>query len=930
MTLEPDPPVEPPDPPAAPTPVAIVPGSVSASTTASASSTTSATPPAHAWRRAWALVLPTCVVGALYFLTARPFFLFADAIGQPLPVYPAAGVACAGAYVFGWRAWPGVVLGWWAVVASGGAVRPLDTLALQAVAVLAQAALGGWAVRRALGRRSALERPRDVAVFLLLAGPVASAVGAYLSVRALSVDATFATMSPGAAFFTWWLGDSIGAVLTAPMLVGLFLRPRGSLRKRALAVVLPSLCALAYAIFALMLIAHWERQRLERKFQDDADVVERDLRASIGSTTAVLGVLSVVSSTLAEVPRADVEQALSLDFEQRASQALRLSPGVAAVGWAVPRAASGAGLAAAVPALRVERILPPALGPRWQGVDLLAMPAFRGVLLTPRLPGQPDGSAPVLLPVSATQVDQPLVLFAPPVVANDERAPFALIDPRVLAQEALRSSPGLRYCLSDTTEPAPVVMAGDACLVPPAQLMSAAPLRLGTRQWLLQVSSTPDYFARHRAASLVTLEALSLAGAAGFMALVLAWSARARLALDLASRRQRQLRDASVRHDATSRELADQEAQYRQLVELAGVGIAILDAAAVPEMANPAYAALLARVGASPAQPLPQALDARGQEAWMQAWAHTGAGAQRLSARMVPDGPPVSVSLARLAGDGAAGPRRLVVLVDETESHALAEAEAARAAAAQASAAKTRFVARMSHELRTPLNAIIGFGQLLHTGHPAQATQVVDWSRQIVHAGDHMLSLINDLLDLSAMENGQLQVRRDRVDLAAAVNDACALAGPLAQARGQALDVRVEAQDAAVAGDATRVRQVLLNVVGNAIKYGREGAVVRVCVVETGPLEPLVVSVADQGVGIEPAMMARLFKPYERLGWEHSGVQGTGLGLVICRELMRLMGGRLEVQSRVGEGTTVRLLLDRWQGNAAGTSTQAGRAPSKP
>jgi signal transduction histidine kinase/CheY-like chemotaxis protein len=229
------------------------------------------------------------------------------------------------------------------------------------------------------------------------------------------------------------------------------------------------------------------------------------------------------------------------------------------------------------------------------------------------------------------------------------------------------------------------------------------------------------------------------------------------------------------------------------------------------------------------------------------------------------------------------------------------EAELARQEADEANAAKSRFLSRMSHELRTPLNAILGFGQLLEGSQLSEEDQ--EGVGYIVKAGRHLLALINDVLDLSRIEAGELTVSPEPVHCGELIDDALALLRPSAAARRIELTGPATACDVYVMTDRQRGRQVLLNLLSNAVKYNHDGG----SVVVTCTLLPdamLRVAVRDTGPGIDPARRELLFAPFERLGAETSGIEGTGLGLALSRQLIEQLGGAVGVESTPGRGST--------------------------
>lgn len=225
------------------------------------------------------------------------------------------------------------------------------------------------------------------------------------------------------------------------------------------------------------------------------------------------------------------------------------------------------------------------------------------------------------------------------------------------------------------------------------------------------------------------------------------------------------------------------------------------------------------------------------------------------------------------------------------------------AKAETANRAKSAFIARMSHELRTPLNAVLGFAQLLEMDPAVRASPDMWRKVGFIHqAGEHLLDMVNDVLEFARTEEGTMRVAHEPVRLRRVLSQSLEMLERQAAAKGVALALTGTVPDVAVSGDAIRLRQVLMNLLSNAVKYNRAGGRVDVQACADG--QRVIVSVEDTGPGLSEDQQAELFQPFNRLGAEHSHIDGTGLGLVIARQLLEAMGGSLSVQSTVGQGST--------------------------
>jgi PAS domain S-box-containing protein len=227
--------------------------------------------------------------------------------------------------------------------------------------------------------------------------------------------------------------------------------------------------------------------------------------------------------------------------------------------------------------------------------------------------------------------------------------------------------------------------------------------------------------------------------------------------------------------------------------------------------------------------------------------------------------------------------------------------------AIEASRLKSEFLSRMSHELRTPLNAILGFAQLLELDDLADDQR--ESVEQILRGGRHLLALINEVLDISKIETGRLALSIEAVSVTDVIQETLQLIRPLAEARAIVVVTPPSTFALNVMADHQRLKQVLLNLASNAIKYNRPGGTVTFSCHRTSDGR-IRIGVHDTGAGISPDNLERIFTPFDRLGAEHTGEEGTGIGLSLSKGLVEAMGGTLTVESTFGEGSAFLFELD--------------------
>ncbi|MGB0721492.1 MAG: ATP-binding protein [Gammaproteobacteria bacterium] len=249
------------------------------------------------------------------------------------------------------------------------------------------------------------------------------------------------------------------------------------------------------------------------------------------------------------------------------------------------------------------------------------------------------------------------------------------------------------------------------------------------------------------------------------------------------------------------------------------------------------------------------------------------------------------------------------IATTEVTDQALLRAElvAAKELAEHSSAAKTQFLSSMSHELRTPLNALIGFTELMRMG--TSPDEQVEYLNLMDKAGRHLLTLVNEVLDLAHVESGRLALSIEDLGLDLVLDEAEALTRPLAASYSIELSIERPGTELAVRADYTRLKQILLNLISNAIKYNRPGGKARLTIEHEADRVRL--KVHDTGKGITPDQQEKLFTPFERLGAERSSIEGTGIGLTFSRRVAEAMEGRVDFESTPGEGSCFWIELPR-------------------
>ncbi|MDP9044716.1 MAG: CHASE domain-containing protein [Pseudomonadota bacterium] len=901
------------------------------------------------WPTAFALTVATY---ALLGLASLPL---AIPPGYATPLFPAAGVALASVLIFGRGMLAAVVLGslgmntvvaWvqhrhgYAAAAVCGAV---------ALGAALQAQVGAALVRRYVARPLTLSAPREIGAFVVSA-LVSCLVHTGIANTVLWLHGDLPTSELALSLSTWWIGDLFGVIIATPIALAFVGRPAQAWRLRRLSVGLTMALVTALLAMGIRQVVQWNEDRIQTAFDNDAANAIRALKSQLREAPEALEAMHGLFMSVDDVSPLDMQLATRAWLAPGWLQAIAWSQRVARVdvpsfeararaqpGQETYRVFDRTGPTAArsapeEDAVALRYIEPRATNAGAVGLNLMSIAAPRAAIEATRRTGQPAATAGFRLAQTPVREDQLGVvlyqaIYVPRVPAPDQRsdAMRGVVSVVLGMQDQLRALDSevpayLALCLLDVTPgTAPVRLGGPAgCEHGQSALQRMSELPYFGRLWQVHVTVAPGREPHMHSAdvwlfTLVGLLSTSMLGA--FLLTVTGRTQRIESAvLERTAALQAEVREREVAEAA----LRESEQRFRNILDNVPIGVIYTDLEGRVRQANPRFCELtgyaidellrMDRASYTHPDDVPQ------DDALMGQLVRGEIPMFRRHMRYIARGGTTvwvqaTVSLLR---DAQGRPRSVVGVVEDiTDDLRLEKAERAREAAEASNRAKSEFLSRMSHELRTPLNAMLGFAQLLEldTRHPLTDTQR-PWVSQIEQAGWHLLEMINDVLDLSRIESGNLRLQIQTLALDDLLDAALAmLAGDAAQ-RGITITRDPVPASATLQGDPTRVKQILTNLLSNAIKYNVDGGRVHVGTRLRGP-EAVEVSVTDTGLGMTPAQLAELFQPFNRLGRERSGTQGTGIGLVISQRLAELMGGSLHARSVVHQGATFILTLAR-------------------
>ena len=858
-----------------------------------------------------------------------------------------------------------------------GGVGPQAALMGALVLGLQALLVSGMLHRTADGDVLQLDTAGRLRRFVLRAAPAAAALGmvaGMLTQWGQDAAAALPLVRPQLAnALGRFVADWAGIVVTAPVLLCWLARPAAPWRPRRRVVAWPLLLLVVVMLPGFDQVARRDEVRLQSAFERDANARRLRLQQLFSDPAdAVLAQRGVLAAGGTGLPTAL--------FDRLASGWMERTPGLRAMGWidlvasapgtppnAANTVASAPGLSATpasstATALVLRHLYTGKPGQaRLPGAQidpdnrLSLVPAVRAavekalaadgpvavsaqaVTLRALKPGTSDSTnaRPDTTTTAAAQQSLLVLQAVPPAGGSGaaSRLVFGVVQADLQLAAAMPDidDPNVRVCLVDGGFGAgqqALRLAGPAgCehdAAGSAIRRQLGRVALGERRFDLLVSEPPT--ADNRIFTAVWLLALpAVAGAAMLSALLLMLTGRLQRIEDRVRERTAALSAEIDERRLAQRALAISEQRFRAIFDGVPIGVTVVNPQGLLVDVNPAFCTMMgSTAGALLGRPLADIKlpDVAGDDGTTTAVGGSQARRQRY---LTSDGRVLQVAASlRTLHDADQHPVGTVgALQDLTQVLRLREAEREREEAQVASRTKSDFLARLSHELRAPLNAILGFAQMLgrndatsDTDYPPLHPNQQHGLAQIRQAGWHLLDMINDVLDLSRMEAGSLRLTLEPVSLADLAQEAITMVEPDALQADVALELSLSPQADRVQADPVRLRQVLINLLGNAIKYNRRGGKV-VLRTRPGAVGEINIEIEDNGIGMDDGQLGELFTPFNRLGREHSappgtpGAQGTGIGLVICRKLAELMGGELGVVSQPGAGSVFTLSLPR-------------------
>ncbi|MBL8452821.1 MAG: CHASE domain-containing protein [Zoogloea sp.] len=898
----------------------------------------------------------TLVIALAYLALGWLGLIFAIAPGYASPIFPASGLALAITLILGPRALPGIWLGsaclnsglaW----SSGSLSGPtLAAAALIASGAVAQAWVGRLLIRRMEGERwHRLEHERHVVLFLLIGGPVACLVSASIGIVSLAALGILPAAARAFAWWNWFVGDTLGVLTFAPLCLSLLLQRVPLWRSRLQQMAVPMVLTLVCVGTAMYVTGRWEEQGQADRLKADAEALQDRIADRL---LAHQEALQALRRLIEIAPDLSPEQ-----FERYTLSILQDNPDIAALSFNAVVPAAGrddferdtarrlgqpdfrindrAPGGDSVPAARrdihvpVSQIVPRGTNTLALGFDLQSEPLRRDAVARAMQKGASIAvTAPLQLVQDATQARSVLML-APAHrhqrPGDNRPAPLlgfavAVIQLDTLVDTALDGAmpPGLAVSLSDATAGPLTLRSHTTDPGAPSRVHWRGNLTAGDRQWHLEIQASDAYLQQNRPWVAWAVGVVGLLFATLLQTLMLGMTGRTATI-------QRKVEEQTADIAAKNRELA----LIMVSVDRSSDGTYWIDEDGHIARVNPAACQMLGytrdeltRLRIHDVDP---GIDARRWSAHrtnldLRRGEHFETTHRRKDGSTFP----VAIATAVIHTDDQ---RYIYATVRDITAGKLTEAELkrhrdhleelvaartadlsiAKEAAESASRAKSVFLANMSHELRTPMNAIIGLNHMLSRRNtdPAQKDKLASVGR----AAQHLMQLLNDILELSRIEAERMPLESIPFRFDTISSHVASLVGPEVAAKGLGLDIRIAPDLASqpLLGDPLRLQQVLLNLVGNAIKFTARGGIrIRADIAaDQGDTLQLRVEVEDDGIGIAPDTRQRIFEPFEQAdGSTTRRFGGTGLGLSISKRLVRLMGGEIGIGEHAGPGST--------------------------
>jgi PAS domain S-box-containing protein len=891
-------------------------------------------------------------VAAGYAALGRAALWLAIPSGFASPLFPSAGLALVSVLLYRWPAAAGVMLGsfivnWWLSAAGAPALMVYLVPAAVGAGAALQALAGAALVRRFVRQPLTLTEPRDIAAFFGFGAFAACLISASIATTVLALAGLLSRDQLLFNWLTWWVGDSLGTLIAAPIVLTLIGQPRDEWVPRRLSVGLALTLATALTAAMFLLVARWDDERQRSTFAREALSAASTLSFRLTEPLHALEALRGVYLASTDVTREEMKRASKTWLEGPGQlQALgtieRVARADVAAFEARQRAAGsvdyrvfdrtdarGAAVDAAADVLALKYIEPLAGNSAALGVNVLSIPAARAAIETAIRTDQPAATAGFKLTQDTSGKEQTGVVIyqafyagAPSTAQERVAASRGAVFVTLRMEDTLRAVRDevphyLKVCVVDTDALAERrrLFGPPGCETEAAGFLHVRPMAFAGRQWDLRLYANPADLPGARDSNAWLFSVVGMLSAAVLGALLLTVTGRTRR-IEAAVRE----RTAALVQEVHEREQAEaamreSEQRFRNIFNNVPIGVCYTDLRGNVKQTNPRFCEL---VGYSADELLTmKAAEFTHPDDFAQdieltrGLLHGEFPLYRRQKRYIAKSGrtfPVQTTVTLLR-DEHGNPRRIVGAVEDITEHLqLAEAERAREAAEASNRAKSDFLSRMSHELRTPLNAMLGFAQLLELDqrHPLVPTQR-PWVSQIQGAGWHLLEMINDVLDLSRIESGNLRLDPETLELPGLLATTLTMLEGEAAKREITIDQELAADALRVKGDATRVKQILTNLLSNAVKYNIEQGRIHVASQRVG--EVVEVTVTDTGLGMTPQQMGELFQPFNRLGRERSQQEGTGIGLVISQRLAELMGGSLRARSEAGVGSSFILSL---------------------